>query len=88
MQVGLGTEGLEEVNAGVALGVGCFAAGAGLCVCRAAPPRCWRGSGLGGERCPALGLGAGLWSNPECTKAVVGIAREAVAVCVRARIEG
>lgn len=47
---------------------------------------------LKGEGCPVLEVGAclsrGLWSSPEWEKAMVGIAREAGAVYVRAGIEG
>lgn len=68
MPVGLGTEGLEEVSAGVALGLGCccsrswsvfVGSGAsrlleGFWICGGPVPV------LRGERCPALRLGAGL----------------------------
>lgn len=49
-----------------------------------------RGAGAEGGALPCSGDGcwSGLWSNPEWEKAVVGIAREAVAMCVRPRTEG
>ena len=48
---------------------------------------------VGGSQPCSSGAGAclsrlGLWSSPEGEQAVVGIAREAEAVCMRAGIEG